>query len=85
MVGTHLDSSRVDVCIVDSLPDKALHKLELVDVITTGKRVDNHVHEVVEGVGIDERTSQLRVIDSNLVLVLTIAPVVNGLNVRVAG
>nr|DAV95675.1 MAG TPA: hypothetical protein [Caudoviricetes sp.] len=82
VVSTSGQRGFVDIAIVDSLSNNALHQLELVDVVTAGQGVQNHRHEVVEGVSIGESASQHCVIDSNLVLVLSVAAVVHGLNVR---
>nr|DAI09596.1 MAG TPA: hypothetical protein [Caudoviricetes sp.] len=72
----------VDVAIVDSLTNDTFHQLKLVNVVTTGQGVQNHRDEVVEGVGVGESASENGIIDSNLVLVLPVAAVVHGLNIR---
>nr|DAW81342.1 MAG TPA: hypothetical protein [Caudoviricetes sp.] len=82
MVSTSGQGGFVDVAIIDSLTNNTLHQLELIDVVTTGQGVQNHRDEVVEGISVGESTSQNGIIDSNLVLVLPVAAVVHGLNVR---
>nr|DAN87040.1 MAG TPA: hypothetical protein [Caudoviricetes sp.] len=80
---SNLDSGRADIIIVDSLTNQTLHQLELVNVITAGQGVQNHADKVVEGLSVQESASQLLIVNSNLVLVLTVTAVVDGLNVRV--
>nr|DAS81958.1 MAG TPA: hypothetical protein [Caudoviricetes sp.] len=82
VVSTSGQRGFVDVAIVDSLTNNTLHQRELVDIVTTGQGVQNHRDEVVEGVGVGESASQNGIIDSNLVLVLPVAAVVDGFNVR---
>ena len=78
------DFGLVDIAIVDSFANNALHQLELVDVITGGQRVENHVGEVAECISVQECTGQLRVVDGDFVLVLTVTPVVHSLDIRVS-
>nr|DAH39328.1 MAG TPA: hypothetical protein [Caudoviricetes sp.] len=77
------NSGRADIAIVDSLTNQTLHQLELVNVVTTGQGVQNHAYKVVEGLSVQESTSQLLVINSDLILVLTITAVVDGLDIGV--
>ena len=84
MVCTFGNSGRTNIAIIDCLTNKTLHQLELVNVITTGKGVQNHADKVVESLSVQESASQLLVINSDLVLILTVTAVVDGLYIRVA-
>nr|DAN11028.1 MAG TPA: hypothetical protein [Caudoviricetes sp.] len=85
VVCTVLHSSSANVLVIDSLTNQTLHQLELVNVITAGQGVQNHADKVVEGLSVQESTSQLFIVNSDLILVLTVTAVVDGLNIGVCG